>query len=200
MSPAGVDPVALKDAVSALVEGDRHSVEEAVSAVPPAAGLYAVHGDQNASRDLAISDIHDRPLYVGKAERSLVGRDVGTHFSTGKTGSSTLRRSIGALLADALGLRAVPRSAGVGQGTANFSFDVAGDQKLTDWMRAHLVLSVWVNRDGISLDEIEGQVIKQLLPPLNLAKMGKFADPRVRAARAAMAAEARKSEEVRRAQ
>ena len=39
-----------------------------------------------------------------KAERSLASRDIRTHFESGKTGSSTLRRSLAALLGDHLKL------------------------------------------------------------------------------------------------
>ena len=51
-----------------------------------------------------------RPLYVGKAEDSLVARDLRQHFTDGRTGSSTLRRSIAALLHDSMGLRGIPRN------------------------------------------------------------------------------------------
>jgi len=37
-------------------------------------------------------------IYIGKAEKSLNSRDYKTHFSSGKSGSSTVRRSLGALL------------------------------------------------------------------------------------------------------
>lgn len=42
----------------------------------------------------------DGLLYVGKAERRLRGRDLWTLFNTGRTGRSTLRRTLAALLAD----------------------------------------------------------------------------------------------------
>lgn len=47
---------------------------------------------------------------MGKAERSLASRDVDTHFSTAKTGSSTLRRSLAGLLVDQLALEGRPRN------------------------------------------------------------------------------------------
>ncbi|MDN5790239.1 MAG: hypothetical protein L0H25_05130 [Micrococcales bacterium] len=52
----------------------------------------------------------DQPLYVGKAERTLHGRDVRTHFAAGKTGSSTVRRTLAALLAGELALGPIPRN------------------------------------------------------------------------------------------
>jgi len=49
-------------------------------------------------------------LYIGKTEESQLKRDAQTHFYSDKTGNSTLRRSIGALLRENLSLVPVPRS------------------------------------------------------------------------------------------
>ena len=71
------------------------SIAEARMGVPSRPGLYAVHGDHAVWENLGLGEPTDaRPLYVGKAERSLASRDVDTHFSTGKTGSSTLRAAL----------------------------------------------------------------------------------------------------------
>lgn len=75
------------------------SFVDAAAVVPPSAGLYAINGEATVWRALGLGDPPDgRPLYVGKAERSLSGRGLGTHFATGRTGPSTLRRSLAALL------------------------------------------------------------------------------------------------------
>lgn len=50
----------------------------------------------------------DGLLYVGKAERRLRGRGLWTLFNTGRTGRSTLRRTLAALLADGQGLAPTP--------------------------------------------------------------------------------------------
>ncbi|HET8617964.1 MAG TPA: hypothetical protein VFM27_03360 [Acidimicrobiales bacterium] len=86
---------------------------------------------------------------------SLASRDVGTHFSTGKTGSSPLRRSLADLLVD----------------LANFGLEASGDERLTDWMVSHLRLAVWPSPDGGILDQVETAVLEQLVPPLNVAKV-----------------------------
>jgi GIY-YIG catalytic domain len=71
--------------------------------VPDRPGLYAIHGDGNTWTGLGLGKPpDDRPLYVGKAEDSLVARDVKTHFGDGRTGQSTVRRSFAALLHDEL--------------------------------------------------------------------------------------------------
>ena len=49
-------------------------------------------------------------IYVGKTEKSQKSRDANTHFKSGKTGSSTLRRSVGAILRNKLELKPIPRS------------------------------------------------------------------------------------------
>lgn len=114
-----MDDTVLRTALTALVDGPRHATSAAWTDVPSIAGLYAVFGDEHAIAALAIGT-DTQPFYVGKAERSLVGRDLRTHFATGKTGSSTLRRTIAALLREDLDLRAVPRNLSRPDGSANY--------------------------------------------------------------------------------
>jgi hypothetical protein len=141
-------------------------------------GLYAFFGDPMAWSDLGLSPaFDDQPLYVGKAEKSLNGRDVGTHFATGKTGASTVRRSLAALLVDRLDLVSVPRNLAKPDGSANFGLDPASDERLSDWMERRLSLAVWVKVGDVSLDELETAVVRHLRPPLNLDKVG---EPRER--------------------
>lgn len=181
---------AAQEAASVLLTAQRHSANEALGLVPEAAGLYAIYGDVAAIDQLAVGNV-DAPLYVGKAERSLVGRDLRTHFATSKTGSSTLRRTVAALLRERLHLQAVPRNLARPDGSANYALEAMGDVRLTDWMHRHLRLAVWVSPSGVVLNDVETHVLRELVPPLNLAKMGDRADARVKAARATMAAEAR---------
>lgn len=146
--------------------GTRHIRRDAIHLVPKAPGLDAVYGDKQAWSHLDLSPaFDDQPLYVGKAERSLNGRDVGTHFSTGKTGSSTVRRSFAALLAAGLDLVAVPRNVTKPDGSANYSLDPAGDERLSGWMEERLVLATWVKPDGVLLDEVETAVLQRIPPP-----------------------------------
>jgi hypothetical protein len=57
-------------------------------AVPDKPGLYALYGSARTWKQLGLGmPPDDRPLYVGKAEASLVSRDLRTHFATGATGS-----------------------------------------------------------------------------------------------------------------
>ena len=169
----------------------KHVHADAVRLVPKAPGLYAFYGRDRAWAELRLSPAFDgQPLYVGKAERSLNGRDVGTHFAVGKTGSSTVRRSLAALLVDELALVAVPRNLAKPDGSANFGLDAASEGTLSRWMEQRLTLATWSKPERANLDEIETAVVRQLRPPLNLDKVGE-ARTRLREARRRMADTAR---------
>ncbi len=151
-----------------------------------------MYGDPSAWRTLGLElPPDDRPLYVGKAERSLSARDVRTHFSTGSTGSSTLRRSLPGLLAVELGLEGRPRNLGSPERFANFGLEATGDARLTARMVEQLRLAVWPSPTGVVLAEIETAVIAQLVPPLNLDKVATPWRSVVRAARQRLAGQAR---------
>lgn len=179
--------------VEALVglAGARNNRADAAHKVPRAPGLYAFYGDGRAWSDLDLTPALDgQPLYVGKAEKSLNGRDVGTHFATGKTGSSTVRRSLAALLIDRLDLVAVPRNLARPDGSANYALEAAGDERLSQWMDERLELATWVKPQGVVLDEVETAVLLRLRPPLNLDKVGESRE-RLRRARGVLAAASR---------
>lgn len=182
--------MSIEAATAAALEsltGTRHVYDAAVELVPGEPGLYAFYGDRTAWSSLGLRpNFPDQPLYVGKAERSLNGRDVRTHFAAGKTGSSTVRRSLAALLNRELGLVPVPRNTAKPDGSANFALDPASETKLSEWMRHRLDLATWSRIGEASLDVVETAVIRQLRPPLNLDKVG---EPRtqLRTARKRMA-------------
>jgi len=171
--------------------GARHGYNVAVGVVPDEPGLYAFYGDGPAWSSLGLTPaFDDQPLYVGKAERSLNGRDVRTHFAAGKTGSSTVRRSLAALLVGELALVPIPRNIAKPDGSANFALDQPSEARLSEWMQQRLSLATWVKFEGESLDVIETEVVRQLRPPLNLDKVGEPRE-RLRAARKRLADVAR---------
>lgn len=98
-----------------LLSGCGHEIGVAENHIPRAAGLYAVHADPETRKVLGLAEREAGvPLYVGKSEYDLLARDLNTHFAVGRgtkstTGSSTVRRSLAALLREPLELRAVPR-------------------------------------------------------------------------------------------
>lgn len=78
-------------------------------------------------------------LYVGMTDQGL---DARNHFQHLHSGFSTLRRSLGALLKEALRLRAIPRGSGsIKSNVRNYRFTDEGERALSDWMNRHLLLS-----------------------------------------------------------
>lgn len=184
------------DDALATLSGPRWKIAEAPAHVPDRPGLYAIYGDDEAWSQLAIERRPDDLLYVGKAEDSLVSRELRGHFAIdltrrAQTGSSTVRRSFAALLRDSLGLHGVPRNTAKPGHFSNYGLSAEHDTALTSWMHKHLTLAVWP-ADGLPepLRTVESAVIIQWTPPLNLAGNPRPA-PGLSAARAAMAAEAR---------
>ncbi|MGI8757071.1 MAG: GIY-YIG nuclease family protein [Acidimicrobiales bacterium] len=192
MSIGSVDPDIVTAALKALAL-DGVSVRESAHEVPAKPGLYALKANAHTWELLGLGLPPDgRPLYVGKAEDSLGTRDVKTHFGTGRTGSSTVRRTIGALLADQLDLVAQPRNPAKPGYFSNYGFELAGDARLTEWMLDHLKLATWVPPSEVVLDEIETEVVQTLGPPLNVAKVRTPWGSAVSAARKRQAAAARR--------
>ncbi|MHA7652215.1 GIY-YIG nuclease family protein [Mycobacterium sp. ML4] len=138
----------------------------------------------------------DRPLYIGKAERSLSSRDVGTHFgfATGGvnsiTGSSTFRRSVSAMLRTSHGFRGRYRSHANPQKSANFGLSADQDALLSTWMRENLTASYWeMPAVVIPLGDVEKVVLARLQPPLNIQHAQHEWKSVVKQARAVMAAD-----------
>ncbi|RPF26022.1 hypothetical protein EDD32_0445 [Georgenia muralis] len=178
-------------AVLRALAGTRHRYADAVRLVPAAPGIYAFYGDDEAWDQLGVSRAFaEQPLYVGKAESSLIGRDVSTHFAAGRTGSSTVRRSLAALLVDELALVAIPRNITKPDGSSHFGLDGPSEDRLSSWMAQQLSLATWSKSEGAHLREIERGVISRLRPPLNLTHVGEPRD-RLRDARQRMADSAR---------
>jgi hypothetical protein len=181
----------IDDVLTALA-GPGSELSGAAARLPDAAGLYAIHADAAAWRSLGLGEPPDaRPLYVGKAEDSLVTRDLRTHFGDGRTGSSTVRRSFAALLREPLGLTAQPRNPAKPERFANFGLPAEHDRRLTSWMREHLRLAVWPSDRRDPLVEIERLVLAAWQPPLNLKEISTPWQAHVKAARAVMAVQAR---------
>lgn len=170
-------------------EGPGLAVGEAE--VPGAPGLYAIHGAPDVWIELGLGAPPDlRPLYVGKSERSLARRDVGTHFADGRTGQSTVRRSLAALLVEPLQLVACPRNPARPERFANFGLEPASERRLTAWMHERLGLATWASPPGTVLADVEADVLQRLVPPLNSDKVNGPWRSELRAARARMAAAA----------
>lgn len=174
--------------------GVKHTIAEAEEDVPDGPGLYAIYGGQAIWRQLGLGDPPDtRPLYVGKAESSLKARDLKQHFSSGSTGSSTVRRTFAAMLRDALGFRGLPRDKAKPGKFSHYALDDEQEIALTEWMRTNLTIAVWAKPpECADLHAVEKAVLAKIVPPLNLQD-NKTSPWRavVRKARHAMADDAR---------
>lgn len=184
------------DAAVDALTGSRWAIADAVHQVPSRPGLYAIYGNELAWGDLKLAPTPDRPLYVGKAERSLVDRDVSDHFATNPnlrptTGRSTVRRSFAALLREALQLRAVPRNLDNPGYFAMYGLADGGDERLNAWMHSRLAIAVWPAPANmqVRLRDVEVAAIEHFLPPVNLESNPAKLE-RLKRARAEMAAEA----------
>jgi hypothetical protein len=129
---------------------------------------------------------------VGKAEDSFISRDLRTHFASGKTGQSTVRRSFAALLRDPLELRGVPRNPKRPGHFANHGLTPDGDMRLSEWMWAELSLSVWPLKVDATLKEVERAVVELLDPPLNIEYLPRASRQELSSARKVMADDARR--------
>jgi hypothetical protein len=179
-------------AVMSSLQAPRFPVCEALPTLPPVPGLYAIYGDELAWAELRL-DIPDEdlPLYVGKAEDSMVKRDLKTHFGDGRTGSSTVRRSFAALLRNELSLSAMPRNPAKPGYFSSFGLSPADDATLTQWMRERLAIAVWPTDRSRALVDIEAAVLQKWNPPINIAGVTHRWRSYLQAERKAMADQAR---------
>jgi hypothetical protein len=110
-------------------------------------------------------------IYIGKTQTSQESRDSKTHFSDGKTGSSTVRKSVGSILHKSRNLIPIPRNdSDYIKGRKNhFKFNDESEIIITNWMKNNLALSFFEFLGDVnSLDELETQLIRKLNPILNI--------------------------------
>lgn len=154
---------------------------------PSSPGLYACFV-RNPSVLRPLQPGPNGLIYVGKAE-NLAKREFANHFNDRGTGSSTLRRSLGAILKQRLGLTALPRGSGrTAQDFSCYRFDPVGEARLTAWMREQLEVAVYAVANPA---EIENHLIKSMKPLLNLIDWDNPDRPELKKLRKACADEAR---------
>lgn len=180
----------VSDAIAALA-APSVSVKEAGVAAPQRPGLYSIGATADGLAGLRF-DTQTTVLYVGKAERSLESRDLRQHFSDGQTGRSTLRRSVGALLAEDLSLVAMPRNPTSPGAYDRYAFEPSSDRMLTEWMSKHLRLAFWAAPPGCILRPIEIAAIQHFAPPLNLTDVVTAHTGTIKAKRKLLADDARR--------
>jgi hypothetical protein len=94
-------------------------------------GIYIVAYEGNALGFPLSVGGGPRPVYIGVSKFN-----SSRHFKSGNTGTSSLRRSLGALLEADLGLVPVPRSQDPQDKDRynNYAFDEESEERLTKWM------------------------------------------------------------------
>ena len=163
--------------------------------LPPEPGLYALHAEEETWIELRLGPPPDgRPLYVGKAEKSLAKRVGREHFHTGRTQKSTVRRTLTALLRSRLELYPVP---GYGHKPSTYSLLERDDERLTRWMSERLTVAIHPVFKFEGLPNLEKAVVEALKPPLNGDGVSHHWRAMVQRARAETAEEARRSAEKR---
>lgn len=110
-------------------------------------------------------------IYIGKTESSQKSRDANTHFKTGKTGSSTVRKSVGALLSQTEKITPIIRSTSDVEKskTSHFRFDNSSEIKVTNWMEENLAVAFFEYPESKEkIDTLETLLIKAIEPVLNI--------------------------------
>lgn len=134
-------------------------------------GIYAFFyvGKDSGANKFPIET--DTLIYIGKTESSQKSRDANTHFKSGKTGSSTVRKSLGAILAIDLDLKPIPRNdTDYKKGRkSHFKFDETSEERLTQWMMQNIAMTYYeFDGEKDELDSLETNIIQSLIPPLNI--------------------------------
>ena len=112
-------------------------------------------------------------IYIGKTESSQEKRDAKTHFTTDKTGSSTVRKSIGSILCSQENLKPIPRNENdYRKGRfSHFKFDLESEEIITNWMKDNLALSFYeYPKTKQEIEILETEIINELVPILNISK------------------------------
>ncbi len=162
--------------VLSRIEAPRLAYASAIEICSSAPGLYAFYGGAEVWETLGLGQPPDnRPLYLGKSQKSLRRRPLGDHFgerstarATSPTGSSSPRRSLAALLRVPLALHACPRNPESPGYFDRYGLDREADFHLTKWMRDHLLISFCSVEEPCDLHRLEEAAAQALEPPLYL--------------------------------
>lgn len=136
-------------------------------------GIYAFFFNGGFLPNIESEILENEIIYIGKTESSQKKRNAQTHFKSGKTGSSTVRKSIGSILKEEMQLMPIPRNdTDFARGRlSHFKFDERSEIKLTDWMKSHLSVSYFeFPKPKQEIEDLETSLIHHLVPILNIDK------------------------------
>lgn len=160
-----------KEIINYLITNRKKYLE--ISTFSKSSGIYAVFflGEHFPIEN--IKPKHDEVIYLGKTESSQEKRDAKTHFKSGKTGSSTLRKSIGSLLRNIYNLKPIVRNDSdiIKRRFSHFKFDDKSEEIITEWMQNNLALSFYEYPESKSkIEALETTLIQEVIPLLNIDK------------------------------
>lgn len=207
-APWGLAPDGRPQAIEELVLAARNALSDrgrrldeigAKDGLDRAPGLFAIHADAAGWRRLGLGEPPDeRPLYVGMASGRTTSRglrnNVERPFAAATSSDISLRRSFAALLATELDLVPITRRTPAHRGNKPkqyLALEESAGRRLSEWMRANLRISVWVWRSPTPLAEIRIALREAWLPPLCLTDITTPWTKQVKAARAALAEQAK---------
>ncbi len=150
-----------------------------ISSLPSKQGIFAFF--INGCEDLSIFGKQGQIIYIGMSKKNLSESYFEKHLKAGKTGWSTLRRSIGAILKSKLNLTAQKRDLDSKKLRADkYKYDSIGEDKLTIWMKENLKMGYWITTESLSSEDLNDKkekVILKLRPTLDLNKKTKQFNP-----------------------
>ncbi len=110
-------------------------------------------------------------VYIGKTESSQQARNCNVHFKSGKTGSSTVRKSIGALLSQTINIKPIIRSLSDVNNNriSHYKFDDQSEDIVTQWMFENLSVAFYeYPKSKKEIDTLETLLINDICPVLNI--------------------------------
>jgi hypothetical protein len=132
----------------------------------PSSGVYALFLHSSPSLGTFPAG-RDGLVYIGKTS-DLEQRNLHTHFFPKNSGFSSPRRSSGTILKDELELTAQPRSPGMSSTNfTNYAFTPDGEERLSQWMGANLLVSTVTLPPGEET-VMEEKLLSIACPVLNL--------------------------------
>ncbi len=157
-----------KEVLKELFENSRPLKE--IKKFSDSPGIYGVffYGNDFPLKDIKDDNKNGILIYIGKTESSQLKRDVKQHFTDGRTGSSTLRRSLGALLRSQLKLNPIPRSTKERSDNKYlmYKFDEKSEKDLTLWMKENLGLAFFdFDKTSKEIGQLEENLIHLAVLP-----------------------------------
>lgn len=160
-----------KEIIEHLVSEKKNFLEISTFSKKP--GIYAIFF---SGKPFPLENKEPKPdevIYIGKTESSQEKRDAKTHFKSGKTGSSTLRKTIGSLLRKKYNLKPIVRSNSdiLKRRLSHFKFDDISEDIISKWMKNNLALSFYeYPKSKNEIEKLETFLIQKLIPILNIDK------------------------------